>query len=494
MDNPHLRSGTMVEHKTASVDFDDTIKQKKYRTDTMDTVDTTTTIASSPAHSTHSHSIFNVNTPNSPSNNNTNNNSVIPENDEINLASQLDKLVTNENAKLNNIGNTNNELNDDNIDEQLFDYNFRPIIFAFISILIICLPELIFKNNDMTKYYLHLIYLIINLIIFFILIPLYSKCIPESIDTIISNANRNVNRQQNKTNCIFQILYSIDALYNRAFNIRNISLSDDYVLNIDSKIHNSIAIVPAGIFLIISNILLLLCYLYNPNNYDMYMRNYASILVFSCVIIVSFTLIRQISVHFTQIKDDIRKKLKIEKYVYMERLEINLQTENNTFNNTFVKIIIYVISATLSVIVWFVYVELNNLIYDLTVCICIIYTMVFIHLVIRIIFMFNYAIIIIKQFSHPIKAKTIQEIIMYRKLRNYYFDFILYSFMNQINPILTLFFIMITIDLVYIYLKIEIIDYLLPMFITAVYVLFYLLYGLNTISKIYLLIKKNAKK
>eukprot|EP01083_Nonionella_stella_P244255 850319_1 len=126
MDNPHLRSGTMVEHKTASVDFDDTIKQKKYRTDTMDTVDTTTTIASSPAHSTHSHSIFNVNTPNSPSNNNTNNNSVIPEHDEINLTSQLDKLVTNENAKLNNIGNTNNELNDDNIDEQLFDYNFRP--------------------------------------------------------------------------------------------------------------------------------------------------------------------------------------------------------------------------------------------------------------------------------------------------------------------------------------------------------------------------------
>ena len=587
----HTYSATMVEHKEESTnEFDSTAsklyvaKLKRERKDTQDTVNTIHTVASSveeeseinnrspsslyspPSTSKKSHislhSVFNVAGPDVVD--------IIPENDEINLSEYIGSMISGGYDHFDDLkhlkngssfkGNKNrlrtdeNELNDDNIDQHLFSYNLRPILFVLLSIFIIYIPTKIIIDN-IILYYIHLSYLLINIILFMILIPLYSKCVPESTDSIIANGGNSLNReppqriplshsinnsgnsdddnddnnnndindnhreqqQHNINSC--HILYSFDAFYNRFFNIRNISYDvGSSVINFDSKIYNKIPIQFAGGFLIISNIVILICYFIDDDDQQQQsiinnMKSQATFLIFISMIIVSFTLFCQISIHFTQIKDDLRKTISND--IYVERLESNIQilTEERIFNNTFITKIIYAISICLSVILWIIYYKVYDkneykpsLNKNFVLFILILYTIIFVHLVFRLIILYLYSIIIVKQFSKPIRVKTMHQVITYWKLRHYYIDFVLYAFIALFHRILTFFFIIISISLIYLYIFIKIIDDnddddddnntkydYLAIYILIVYIMCFTLYALNIASEIYISQKKHAK-
>lgn len=433
-----------------------------------------------------------------------------------------------------NLTSDDDELGDDNIDDTLFSINVRPLLFVVISIIIIYIPVLLINNME-SLYYIHLSYLLLNLVMFIILIPLYAKCVPESTDSIISNGGKLLNRRpppfqlqitdkdddnnniENVSSCL--ILYNLDALYNRFFNIRNINYEQDIVnsmINFDSKIYNQIAISFAGIFLIISNIILLVCYSIigydsNDNNDDILsdMKNQITFLIFICCIIVGFSLFYNISVHFTQIKDDLRKT--IENDIYVERLESNIQkmTNEKIFNNTFMYKLIYIFSIFLCILLWILYYKCyDNEIYRATanknfiLFIIILYSIILIHLIFRLfIKQYQYSIIIVKQFSKSIRVKTMHQVIIYWKLRNFYINICLYAFISLFHRILTFILILIIIILCSIYFMITNIDNidididkssLLPIYILIVYILMFILNSIYNASNLYLLQRKHA--
>ena len=187
----HYRSETMVEKK--SIEMDEHV---------MTTRSTVTSISPRSAGSDRSpiHSMVHFGTTTSRNTVDTlNSANTIPEHNEINIIEQvLNSGLSNgmsngsnlnfgvHGSKVMNDSNSNNgdntpkeELSDDNIDEQLYSYNLRPITFVIVSMAIIYGPILILGHDDVdTIFQVHIWYLIANVVFFLALIPLWHKCVP----------------------------------------------------------------------------------------------------------------------------------------------------------------------------------------------------------------------------------------------------------------------------------------------------------------------------
>ena len=452
------------------------------------------------------------------------------------------------------------------VDERMMHYNFRPITYTLCSILIISLPitlnDLQCCTNNIYINIVHIFYLSLNLLMMLLLIPLYAMCVPESIDSIIANGNKSLNRRpplcdewrlativigvkrartpsksqheyngksqstnnalngQNEVNAdnhsmpsdvmvtCGSIIYSVDAIYNRFFNIRNTPLDATEAINFDTKIFDAIAIPFAGVFLISSNIILLSSYMLCDSRSDTgdtvmeHMVSNLTLLIFFAELLVSYTLFPSISLHFNQIKDE-KHPLKrysekrdggrCQKYIATTERALQHNTDRVLVQYTMSQIAVYILSTVLSIILWTTYYILNgNGLWEaptfyVLLFFLIIYTVIAIHLVFRLLVLYEYPLLIVDQFSRALQMRNSSELIVYWDLRRFYIDFVLSAFHCLFQQIWTFLFCVLSLVLIVLYFiatrTSEGNASYLPIFAVTVYLMVFVLFAVHWTSR-----------
>jgi len=438
------------------------------------------------------------------------------------------------------------------VDERMLHYNFRPITYTLCSILVIAVPTLFDDleccTSTLSVNVVHIFYLSLNVLLLLLIIPLYAISVPESIDSIIANGNKSLNRRpplvaQSRLEALIvgvrrsrtpskstydvhadnapgaipergrsdtedqvvvtcgSIFYSLDAVYNRFFNVRNTPFDALEDVHFDSRIHDAVPIPFAGVFLLSSNIVLLSAYCICRASEDQALNDMASnltVLIFFAELIVSYTLFPSISVHFTQIKDE---KHPSKRYVdckqstkYIESTEQSLQqrTDQSLFQCTSSKIAVYILSAVLSVTLWTTHYVLsggawNEEAFYVLLFLLIIYTVICVHLVFRLLVLYRYSQLIVEQFSKALRMRSLAELLVYWDLRRFYIDLVLHSYHSRFQQIWSFLFCALSFSLIVIYFVAKEGDdegnrRVLPLFVITVFLLLMVLLAVQRTS------------